>query len=356
MRDILSEIERWHQGGESIALATVTQTWGSSPRRVGAKMALTLDGKIAGSVSGGCVENEVLEAGIDSLRTYKARLLHFGVADDDAWAIGLACGGSLDVFVKPLDPVFFRTLRTAWLGANPAVLLTIIRGPAEVLGREILLLQDGYASGTLGPEWDQKALQLGRQALLDGTSSHCFMLTESVDVFLEFISPPPTLIVLGGVHIAIPLTSLAKTLGYHTVVIDPRHAWGNAERFPNVDQLVQAWPEEAFRQVGLTASTAVAMLTHDPKLDDLGLKAALESEAFYVGALGSRTTQAKRRARLLQAGLTETQLSRLHAPIGFGIAAETPEEIALAIMAEVVDAHRRPRMEVNKAAENHKTA
>ncbi len=356
MRDILSEIDRWHENGERIALATVTQTWGSSPRRVGAKMALTLDGKFAGSVSGGCVENAVLEAGLDCLKANQPRLLHFGVTDDDAWALGLACGGSLDVFVKPLDPGFFRTLQTAWLGKDPAVLLTIIRGPAEVLGREVLLLHDGRVSGTLGAEWDQKALGVAHQVLLEGRSSCCFMLTEAIEVFLEVISPPPTLIALGGVHIAIPLMYMAKTLGYRTVVIDPRRAWGNAGRFPHVDELVQAWPDEAFQQVGLTGSTAVAMLTHDPKLDDLGLKIALASEAFYVGALGSRSTQARRRERLLKAAVTETQLSRLHAPIGAAIAAETPEEIALAIMTEIVDAHRRPRVEGSALVEYPQTA
>ena len=190
-------------------------------------------------------------------------------------------------------------------------------------------------------EWEKEAIQLGRKELAAGISSHVRTLSESVDLFVELISPPPTLIVLGGVHIAIPLTSLAKTLGYRTIVIDPRRAWGNAVRFPNVDQLIQMWPEEAFRQIEITSSTAVATLTHDPKLDDLGLKAALTSDAFYVGALGSRATQAKRRIRLLEAGLTESQLSRLHAPIGIGISAETPEENALSIMAEIVDAQRQ---------------
>ncbi len=356
MRDILSDIDRWRQNGESIALATVVQTWGSSPRRVGAKMALTQAGKIAGSVSGGCVENAVFEAGLECLTGHQARLLHFGVADDTAWGLGLACGGSLDVFVKPLDPVFFRSLRAAWRDEHQAVLFTIIRGPADMLGRELLVRQDGHTSGTLGNKWDHKALQLAHEILLEGTSSRRFMLDEAVEVFLEVISPPPTLIVLGGVHIAIPLTSLAKTLDYRTVVIDPRRAWGNAERFPQVDQLVQAWPEEAFKQVHLTGSTAIAVLTHDPKLDDLALQTALRSPAFYIGALGSRATQAKRRERLLQAGLTEAQLGRLHAPIGIGIGAETPEEIALAIMAEVVDAHRRSRVEVNADAELHQTA
>jgi xanthine dehydrogenase accessory factor len=354
MRDILSDVEQWHQNGAAIALATVTQTWGSSPRPVGAKMALTLDGKIAGSVSGGCVENAVLEAGIDSLRTNQVRLLHFGVSDDDAWAVGLACGGSLDVFVNSLDPAFFRELQSAWLSKESAVLMTIIRGPA--LGCQLLFLQDGHTYGTLGPELDQSALRLAKQALFEGLPSHCLTLGEASETFMEVISPPPTLIALGGVHIAVPLTSFAKTLGYRTVVIDPRRVWGNAVRFPHVDQLVQAWPEEALREVGLTTSTAIAVLTHDPKLDDLGLKVALTSAAFYVGALGSRATQTKRRARLLQEGLTEAQISRLHAPIGSGIAAHTPEEIALAIMAEVVDAHRRPRPEPNSLVAHHQTA
>jgi xanthine dehydrogenase accessory factor len=256
--------------------------------------------------------------------------------------------------VNPLDPAFFRELKSAWLGLDPAVLLTVISGPAP--GRQLLLRQDGHTSGTLGQEWDPMALPLAKQALLDGLSSHCFSLGEAGEAFMEVIPPPPTLIALGGVHIAVPLTLFAKMLGYRTVVIDPRRVWGNAARFSHVDQLVLSWPEEAFSEVGLTSSTAVAVLTHDPKLDDLGLKVALTSSAFYVGALGSRTTQTKRRARLLQQGLSEAQLSRLHAPIGSGIAAQTPEEIALAIMAEVVDAHRRPSLELNSLVEHHQAA
>jgi xanthine dehydrogenase accessory factor len=166
-------------------------------------------------------------------------------------------------------------------------------------------------------------------------------LNEETEVFLELISPPPTLIAVGGVHITVALISLAKTLGYETVVIDPRGAWGNEERFPNVDQLIQAWPEKAFQQIKITSSTAIAMLTHDPKLDDPALKIALNSRAFYVGALGSKTTNAKRRERLLKEGLTEAQLSCLHAPIGLDMHTDTPEEIALAIMAEIVDSYRK---------------
>jgi xanthine dehydrogenase accessory factor len=176
--------------------------------------------------------------------------------------------------------------------------------------------------------------------LNSGISRHV-VLNEDVEVFLEAILPSPTLIIVGGVHIAISLTYMAKTLGFRTVVIDPRNAWGNRERFPNTDQLIQAWPQDAFNEIHITRSTAIVMLTHDPKLDDPALKIALNSEAFYVGALGSKSTHAKRRERLLNEGISEVQLLRLHAPIGLDIGAQTPEEIALAIMAEVVNAHRK---------------
>jgi xanthine dehydrogenase accessory factor len=347
MRDILPDIDRWREEEKPIALATVVQTWGSSPRRVGSKMAFTLDGKISGSVSGGCVEGAVLEAGMEALKTNHPRLLHFGVADETAWDVGLACGGSIDIFVKPLDIPFFEALRATMMDEEPAMHVTVIRGPQSLLGRELLVREKGLL-GTLGNEWDEKVLKVARETLAQG-SSHRTMLNESIEVFLEAILPPSTLIVVGGVHIAIALTSLAKILGYQTIVIDPRRAWSTEERFPHVDQLIQAWPQEAFRQVRLTRSTAVAMLTHDPKLDDPAVKIALNSPAFYVGALGSKTTQAKRRERLLEAGVTEAQLSRLHAPIGLDIGAATPEEIALAIMAEVVNAHRRQDQHEAKA-------
>ena len=180
-------------------------------------------------------------------------------------------------------------------------------------------------------------MNLVKETLAQGESRRS-MLTEEIEVFMEVILPPPTLIAVGGVHITIALMALAKTLGYHTVVIDPRDAFGNEKRFPDVDQLIPLWPDEAFQQIPITGSTAIAMLTHDPKLDDISLKIALPSSAFYVGALGSNTTQAKRRKRLLDDGLTEKQLNRLHGPIGLEIDASTPEEIAMSIMAEIVAA------------------
>jgi len=337
MRDILSDLDNWRAENKSIALATVIQTWGSSPRRAGAKMALTPDGKITGSVSGGCVEGAVFEAGVEVLKSNRPRLLHFGVADETAWEVGLACGGSIDIFVKPLDTEFFNALHSALVEEHPVVVGTVVRGADEIVGREILVRDDGNLIGSLHEELDQRALDLARETLAQGESRRV-MLEEDVEAFMEVILPPPTLIAVGGVHITIALMALAKTLGYRTVVVDPRSAFGNAARFPHVDELIRSWPEEAFRKVPLTRSTAIAMLTHDPKLDDPALKIALPSSAFYIGALGSKTTQSKRRQRLLEDGLTEDQLNRLHGPIGLEIGAGTPEEIAMSIMAEIVAA------------------
>jgi xanthine dehydrogenase accessory factor len=339
MRDILSDLDRWRDAGEphSIALATVIQTWGSSPRRAGARMAITPGGNITGSVSGGCVEGAVYETAVEVLKSNRPQLLHFGVADETAWEVGLACGGSIDVFVKPLDEEFFQALRAVLVEEKPAVLLTVVRGPDELLGREMLVEENGSVTGSLGDDLDPQGIELARETLTQGESRRV-MLSEEIEIFLEAILPPPTLIAVGGVHITIALMALAKTLGYRTVVIDPRSAFGNQERFPNVDRLIQRWPDEAFQEIPPTRSTAVAMLTHDPKLDDPALKIALPSPAFYVGALGSKTTQAKRRQRLLEDGMTEEQLDRLHGPIGLDIGAGTPEEIAMSIMAEIVAA------------------
>lgn len=348
MRDILPDLDRWRSEDQAIALATVVQTWGSSPRRAGAKMALTLDGKITGSVSGGCVEGAVYEAGVDVLKSNRPQLLHFGVADETAWQVGLACGGSIDIFVKPLDEAFFRALCSVLVEEKSAVLMTVVRGPDELLGRERLVEENGAVTGSLPSELNEKALAAAREALAQGVSQRA-MLNEDVEVFIELLAPPPTLIAVGGVHITIALMAIAKTLGYRTVVIDPRSAFGNEARFPNVDRLIQRWPDEAFPEIPLTRSTAVAMLTHDPKLDDPALKIALSSAAFYVGALGSKATQAKRRQRLLEEGLTEEHLNRLHGPIGLKIGAGTPEEIALSIMAEVVSA-RNHELEKPKVA------
>jgi xanthine dehydrogenase accessory factor len=353
MRDILPDLDNWSAQSKSIALATVIQTWGSSPRRAGAKMAVTPDGGITGSVSGGCVEGAVFEEGVQSLKANRPKLLHFGVADETAWEVGLACGGSIDVFVQPLDTELYKSLHSVLVDEQPAVLLTVVKGPDEILGREMLVKDDGSVTGTISDDLNESAQHLA-QEILDGGESQRLKLNDDVEVFAEVILPPPTLVAVGGVHITIALMALAKTLGYRTVVIDPRTAFGNEERFPNVDQLIQLWPDEAFRQLPITRSTAIAMLTHDPKLDDPALKIALPSSAFYVGALGSKTTQVKRRHRLLADGLTEGQLNRLHGPIGLEIGAETPEEIAMSIMAEIVSARNNSEKEAHPNPEKRR--
>ncbi len=349
MRDILPDLDNWRAKNHPIAVATVIQTWGSSPRRAGAKMALTPDGKITGSVSGGCVEGAVFEAGVDVLKSNRSQLLHFGVADETAWEVGLACGGSIDIFVKPLDLEMFKPLRSILVNEQSAVLVTLVKASDERLGREMLIRDDGDIIGNISEEWDPKIVELASESLNQGESRRA-TLNDEVEIFMEVISPPPTLIAIGGVHITIALVTLAKTLGYRTIVVDPRSAFGNETRFPHVDQLIQTWPQDAFQQIPITRSTAIAMLTHDPKLDDPALKIALPSPAFYVGALGSKTTQAKRRQRLLEEGLTESQLERLHGPIGLDIGAGTPEEIAMSIMAEIVAARNRTSQKEHKKA------
>jgi xanthine dehydrogenase accessory factor len=204
----------------------------------------------------------------------------------------------------------------------------------------MLVNEDGRTAGSIGKLLNEKTLQLANEIFLQRESRRASVDGET-ELFLEFISPPPTLIAVGGVHVTIALLSMARILGFRTVVIDPRKLWGNEERFPHIDRLIQVWPEVAFQQMDITHSTAVAVLTHDPKLDDAALKFALKSPAFYLGALGSKRTNADRHGRLLKEGFTERDLSRLHAPIGLDINAKTPEEIALAIMSEVVGAYRK---------------
>ncbi len=343
MRDVIQDIDAWLTADIPVAIATVIETWGSAPRKVGAKMALTASGKIAGSVSGGCVEGAVFDVGVEVLLTRHPQLLHFGVADETAWEVGLACGGSIEIFVEPLDPVTYNFLHGLLDEDEPFAVITIIRGLQEMLGKKLVVQRGGRIFGQIDPSIDGIIAATARSALASGESrQHQINLPdteiEPFEVFIEVLQPAPTLVMIGGVHIAVALTTFAKALGYQTIVIDPRRAFGNMERFPHVDKLIQAWPGEAFMQVELTSSTAVASLTHDPKIDDPALKIVLASPAFYIGALGSRKTHEERLRRLQEAGLTAERLKRIRGPIGLEIGANTPEEIAVAIMAEIVAA------------------
>jgi xanthine dehydrogenase accessory factor len=337
MKDILIDLDRWCAAGESIALAIVVQTWGSSPRRVGAKLALTASGQMCGSVSGGCVEGAVFESGLDVIKTGKPQLLHFGVTNETAWDVGLACGGSIDVFVQRLDPNWYAALRPLINTDQSNVIVTVISGPIDLLGQQLIVTSDNQTMGSITPEIDRAVLAAAQDVLCIGKSQRSTLASpEPIEVFLDVITPSPEIITVGGVHIAIALTQIAKVMGYRTTVIDPRGVFGTEARFPHIDRLIHAWPDEALKQINLSCLSAVVMLTHDPKLDDPALKIVLPSEAFYIGALGSRVTQEQRRQRMLAAGIREASLAKLHGPIGLDLGGQTPEEIALAVMAEIV--------------------
>lgn len=340
MREVLSDIRRWRQADETVALATVVTTWGSAPRGVGAKMALTPSGKISGSVSGGCVEGAVFTSGTEALESNSTELLSFGVADETAWEVGLACGGHIEVFVEPLNEESFEAA-SAWLeNEESGALVTVIAGPESFQGRNMQVAASGEWKGGIDSRFDEQIVAHALEALARGQSTRQPVPAgeQALEVFIDVILPQPMLVLVGGAHIAIALTAIANAVGYRTVVIDPRRAFGSADRFPHVDRLIQAWPQEAFEQLKVTHSTAVAMLSHDPKIDDPALKQVLPGPAFYVGALGSKTTNEKRRKRLLEAGMDAQLVDRIHSPIGLDIKAQTPEEIAVAVMAEIVAA------------------
>ncbi|MFP3855237.1 MAG: XdhC family protein [Anaerolineales bacterium] len=348
MKDVAPTIADWLKQGRQVALSTVIKTWGSSPRKVGANMAVDAEGNIVGSVSGGCVEGAVVELSQSVLADGPSQKVHFGVSDETAWGVGLACGGEIDVFVESLDPGHFSFVEQAIEAELPVATLTITEGPEPWLGRKLTVR--GNQGEEVLADWEDdcipdRALEIAKDAIRTSRSgSHMLVAEEGtepeLEVFVEVVPPPPSLIMVGGVHISVALAEFAKVLGYRTVVVDPRRAFGTPERFPEVDQLITSWPEEAFEGLALNTGTAIAVLTHDPKIDDPALMIALPSPAFYVGVLGSRRTHEKRLARLREAGLEEDLLDRLHAPIGLDIGAKSPEEIALSVLAEIIKVRR----------------
>jgi xanthine dehydrogenase accessory factor len=341
MRDIYPDVARWFEEGQEIALATVIKTWGSSPRTVGAKMAINQTGGITGSVSGGCVEGAVVTAAMDTLKDGKPQFLHFDVADETAWEVGVACGGEVDIFLRKLTPEVMASFRRALDLEDVFSLATLVKAPAEKLGKEIAIFESGDNIGGVSPEVDSRLETIARDQMEENVPAQ-FHLDEDLTAFIDVMPPPPTLVIVGGVHIAVALVKIARASGYRVVIVDPRKQFGTQMRFPEADKIIQEWPEDAFEKIKLNANTAVAMLTHDPKIDDPGLIAALPSDAFYVGALGSRKTQAARRERLRETGVSPELLSRLHGPIGLDLGGRSPEEIALAVMAEIIQVRNQP--------------
>ena len=329
LADPLLLASRWHHGGERVALATVTETWGSAPRPAGSRMAITESGRIAGSVSGGCVESAVVQAAVETLQDRAPRLLSYGVSDEDAFSVGLACGGTIKVFVEPVLAAETIDRLCAARGARAmAVLATRLSD-----GTQHLVCEGSLPQGL--PDGLDGAI---RQAEREGGRSRSIELAGE-SWFLHVHAPPPRLLIVGAVHIAQALAPLARMVGLDVTVIDPRESFATPERFPGI-ALLTLWPDEALERLRLDRHSAVVTLTHDPKLDDPALRAALGGPAFYVGALGSRKTQAGRRERLRAAGLDEASLDRLHGPVGLAIGAIGAQEIAVSILAEIVAVQR----------------
>ncbi|HLZ95760.1 MAG TPA: XdhC/CoxI family protein [Candidatus Dormibacteraeota bacterium] len=302
MRDVLPELIEWTDAGEEVALATVVETWGSSPRPLGSKMVVTRSGKMAGSVSNGCIEGAVYEEAQKVLKSGQAKIAAFGVADDVAFEVGLACGGHIEVFVQPLGPVHVKAIEM--LRANhPATLRT--------------------------------NLTSGETELIEGTPRGSELARRDGDWFVEPLRRLPQLVIVGAIHIAIPLHRLAKLMGYRVTVVDARAKFATQERFPEADELVVAWPDEALAKIALDNSTYVVILTHDPKFDLPALRSVLGKDVGYIGAIGSRKTNQNRFDALRREGFTEEQLARVHGPIGLDLGGRGAEETALGILAEI---------------------
>ena len=314
----------WMRADKGAALATVLDTWGSAPRPVGSQLAISGEGEIEGSVSGGCVEGAVVAEALEALGDGHPRILEFGVADEDAFAVGLACGGRIRVLVEPLgdspglEAADLARLVDARRSKKAAAMLVNL----ETWERRII---SGRAASESVAVRDR--IRADSSGFADGW-------------FVGIHNPPLRLIVVGAVHIAQALLPMARLAGYDALLVDPREAFGTESRFPG-EKISHAWPDEAIAEAGPDSRTAVVTLAHDPKIDDPAIRAALDSEAFYLGCLGSTRTHAKRLARLSSAGVSHADLSRLHAPIGADIGARSPAEIAISIMAEITERLRK---------------
>ncbi|KUJ58118.1 XdhC/CoxI family protein [Streptomyces sp. NPDC093228] len=353
MLDIAEALHDWIEEGRDFAVATVVSVGGSAPRGPGAALAVDSEGTAIGSVSGGCVEGAVYELCVQALRDGETVLERFGYSDEDAFAVGLTCGGVIDVVVTPVGagaPVraVFRSALSAAARDEPAALARVVRGPAELLGRALLVLSHGAYEGGLGGHADldrtaaaeaRAMLDAGRTGLVQVSQdgSHC---PGGVTLLVESNVPAPRMIVFGAVDFAAALVRAGKFLGYHVTVCDARPVFATRVRFPEADEIVVDWPHRYLRRTATDARTVLCVLTHDAKFDIPLLKAALGLPVAFVGAMGSRRTHEERNRRLREAGVGERELARLRSPIGLDLGARTPEETAVSIAAEIVAALR----------------
>lgn len=316
MTDQIPEIAlEWHRAGRGAALATVVETWGSAPRQAGSQLVISGAGDIMGSVSGGCVEGAVVLEAMECISDGRARVLTYGVSDNEAFAVGLACGGTIRILVDPV----------AQTGLAVGVLEELVGARAE--GRPMALV-----SRLDGPL--RALMAAGADAAVDARLRSDRSGMEEDGRFIAVHNPPLRLIVVGAVHIAQPLMTMARACGYAPVLIDPRESFGAAARFPG-ETILHDWPDEALASLAPDTRTAIVTLTHDPKLDDPAIRVALASPVFYLGCLGSSRTHAKRVERLTAAGFSAGEIGRIHAPVGLDIGAKSPAEIAVSIMAQI---------------------
>ena len=332
MREVLPTLRQWNDDGRRFALATVVRTKGSSPRETGSVMGVREDGLVCGSVSGGCIESAVIEAALEAIGKGQPRKLEFPhVEGDKVWHTGLMCGGEVDVWIDPApasrDPGLWSELATFVSSDTGCVLATRMDPFAQTLRRP----GEAVCCSPLDAELES-AYKSGQSRIAEVAGEQWF---------LNVLAPRPRLVIIGAVHIARALIVYAKQVGFETIVIDPRGAFADKARFDEQpDAMLDEWPQDALKGIKLDADTYAVALTHDPKIDEAALEVLLRSGVSYVGALGSKTTAAKRRVSLLERGLTEEQVARIHGPIGLDIGAENPEEIALAVIAEVVKVRR----------------
>jgi xanthine dehydrogenase accessory factor len=355
MRELFETLTAWQDEGVSMSRAVVIRTFGSSPRREGATMLRTSDGRISGSVSGGCVEGATAEHMEAATAAGQQRVVRFGISDSDAWDVGLACGGTIDVLVQPEVPAAAVTalretavdrdagravVTTLPLGSPGADIGGSVLGPQALTSTPLVVYQDGRLDGSLGdPQADATLIEAGQTAIARGTSTVVGLAGQQH--FVEAFPVRPRLVVVGAVEVAVALVRLGRELDYETVLIDGRPAFATEERFPTADRLIIGWPDEVADDLALGAGDAVAVLSHDPKFDDPAIIASLQRGCRYVGAIGSRKTQRARRERLRSAGLSEAQLDRLHGPIGLDLGGREPAETALAIISEIVAERHR---------------
>jgi len=323
--DPLLVAEAWQGAGRQVAMATVVETWGSAPCRAGSQLVIDRDGNFHGSVSGGCVEGAVITEAMDVLGTGDSRLLEFGVADEEAWNVGLSCGGRIRVYVEKLhDAAIVRRLAAARRAREAVLTITDLDE-----GRGELVFETASVEPSLRNEV--------AKAFASGVSREVAVAGRRL--FLKVDLPSPRIVVIGAVHISQVLAPMAAMAGFDVTIVDPRTAFATPERFREVD-LVTEWPADALSDRPLDRYSALVALSHDPKFDDLAIDEGLRAGCFYVGALGSRKTHAKRSERLAAAGVAESELARIHAPIGLAIGAANPPEIAVAILAEIIQSLR----------------